>query len=326
MPPELIPGIGDAPERVDHFPADMWCFGETIFYLLTRKRAFGGDLLLLKYWQGGPFPKEPLLHVSASAATVNFVQQLMVSVPTKRLTAEMAAQHELMKTEPAQKVDQNIGETSDIKEDASSPAVDEQASGRWTTLASLQQSAQPLPGLRSTMIAPSQKPRTPERIDYLRGRSHRSHRQTRVPTTPKADTQTQKMHKEDSRRTSGPQLTSRPPHRKSYHSARRLPPTTQRQGRSATARAAHLARKREREIEISRGLYKKPKKETSAKLNIRDWLRNIGSSKRPQRRSPSPTPSLARSRYPSSGYTDSDNGDSWPASDADSYYTPSESQ
>ncbi|EEU39540.1 uncharacterized protein NECHADRAFT_81826 [Fusarium vanettenii 77-13-4] len=206
MPPELIHGIGDDPERVDHFPADMWCFGETIFYLLTHKRAFGGDLILLKYWKGGPFPKAPLLHVSASAAAISFVQQLMASAPTKRLTAEMAAQHELMKTEPLQKVDQEIGETSNIKGDSSSSAVDEQASGRWTTLDSLQQSVQLPSGSRSTIIAPNQKPRDAGRIDISTAESWQSHRHKQMSNSLEADTQTQSMREEDSRRTLEPQL------------------------------------------------------------------------------------------------------------------------
>ncbi|UPL03431.1 hypothetical protein LCI18_014365 [Fusarium solani-melongenae] len=319
MPPELTPGIGDDPERVDHFQADMWCFGETIFYLLTRKRAFGGDLLLLKYWKGGPFPEEPLLRASASAAAVDFVQQLMARVPSKRLTAEMAAQHELMKTEPPQKVDQETGETSSIKENSPAPAVHEKASGRWTTVASLQQDAQPPSGSRSTMRAPSQKLRTSERIDHSSGKSRRPYSHVQLSNALGAIPQTQEVRKEDSRRISGPQLSDGAARREHQHrTTNRLSYRSQRRVRTAAEQAAHDARKeRGRQAENSRGLDRKPKKEKKTKLNVTDWLRNIGSSKQSKNR----PPSLSVPRNSTNYFAFSDKDDSGTAPYSDSYYS-----
>ncbi|RSL97000.1 hypothetical protein CEP52_011127 [Fusarium oligoseptatum] len=311
MPPELIPGIGDDPKHVDHFPADMWCFGETIFYLLTHERAFGGDLRLLKYWKGGPFPKEPLLRVSASDAAVSFVQELMVTVPAKRLTAEMAAQHVFMKTEPLQKAGREMGETSSIKEDLPSPPADEQASGRWTTLASLQQGVEPPTGLTSTTTAtalprtrpdqvPSRPPRTPRETEDILAKSRRL-RDVRMPDTREEDIRTEKTRKVDSRRTSEHQSRHRAAPQEHRHYPYR--PRSTRQARP----------------QYQAAIDEKPKKEKSAKLNIRDWLRNIGSSKRLQTRPASPAHS---SRYSDSYYSYTDISDSGATSDAASPEMP----
>lgn len=141
MPPESVPGIGDNPGHIDPFPADMWCLGETIFYLLTQKRTFGGDLIRLRqYWKGSPFPKEPLLHVRASDAAIGFVQELMAPLPAQRLTAEMADQHELIKMEPFQEVERETRETLEGREYPPTMIPEEIASGRWTTAASHHQS------------------------------------------------------------------------------------------------------------------------------------------------------------------------------------------
>ncbi|KAJ4175000.1 hypothetical protein NW754_005420 [Fusarium falciforme] len=165
MPPELVPSIGDNPRLIDPFPADMWCLGETIFYLLTSKRTFGGDLIQLRrYWKGKPFPKEPLLHVRASDVAIGFVQELMAPLPAQRLTAEMADQHELMKPEPFQEVDQETRETPEGKEDPSTMIPEDPASGRWTTGTSHQQSMGVPSGSQSSKIVeevlPAQIPRS----------------------------------------------------------------------------------------------------------------------------------------------------------------------
>ncbi|RSL90092.1 hypothetical protein CDV31_015765, partial [Fusarium ambrosium] len=129
MPPESVAGIGDNPRHIDPFPADMWCLGETIFYLLTRKRTFGGNLMQLRqYWKGEPFPNEPLLHVRASDAAISFVQELMARLPVQRLTAEMADQHELMKMEPEQEPERETRETPEGGEDSSKPIPEDPAS------------------------------------------------------------------------------------------------------------------------------------------------------------------------------------------------------
>ncbi|KAM6524881.1 hypothetical protein FALCPG4_010456 [Fusarium falciforme] len=165
MPPELVPSIGDNPRLIDPVPADMWCLGETIFYLLTSKRTFGGDLIQLqRYWKGKPFPKEPLLHVRASDVAIGFVQELMAPLPAQRLTAEMADQHELMKPEPFQEVDQETRETPEGKEDSSTMIPEDPASGRWTTGTSHQQSMGVPSGSQSSKIVeevlPAQIPRS----------------------------------------------------------------------------------------------------------------------------------------------------------------------
>ncbi|KAJ4308394.1 hypothetical protein N0V84_012122 [Fusarium piperis] len=163
MPPESVLGIGDNPRHIDPFPVDMWCLGETIFYLLTRKRTFGGDLIRLRrYWKGDPFPKEPLLRVQASDAAISFIQELMARLPAQRLTAEMANQHELMKTEPFQEAEQDTRETSEGIQDSSAMIPEDPASGRWTTGASHQQTlGVPSGPQSSTVVEEVQIPRSP---------------------------------------------------------------------------------------------------------------------------------------------------------------------
>lgn len=134
MPPELISGIGLNRRRIDPFPADMWCLGETIFYLLTSEHTFEGiPIRLHEYCKGGPFPMEPLFHVQASDAAIRFVQELMAPDPDQRLTVEMADQHEWMELEPLPEAEQEMRETSEEREDSSIIIPEDKASARWTT-------------------------------------------------------------------------------------------------------------------------------------------------------------------------------------------------
>lgn len=185
MPPESVPGIGDNPRQIDPFPADMWCLGETIFYLLTRKRTFGGDLIRLRqYWKGDPFPKESLLRAKASDSAISFIQQLMARLPAQRLTAEMADQHELMKTEPFQEVEEETRGTSERREDPSTMIPEDPASGRWTTGASHQQGLRvPSDSWGSTIVEdvlPGQIPKSPRNVElaaYSTGASDSAQRE-----------------------------------------------------------------------------------------------------------------------------------------------------
>ncbi|KAM5353855.1 hypothetical protein ACJ41O_000505 [Fusarium nematophilum] len=99
--PEAIPGIGKNPRNINPFQADMWCFGETIFYMLTHQQTFENDFRLYYYYQGKedtPFPAGVLKNAGASDAVIEFIQQLMVARPDGRLTAEQAARHPWMLT------------------------------------------------------------------------------------------------------------------------------------------------------------------------------------------------------------------------------------
>lgn len=91
MPPEaILPGIYEDPRKLDPFPSDIWCLGETIFHMLTRRATF--DLLKLIDYANGElmFPVSALDEVGASEAAIDFVQLLMAPKPRERLTAKEA--------------------------------------------------------------------------------------------------------------------------------------------------------------------------------------------------------------------------------------------
>ncbi|KAJ4260639.1 hypothetical protein NW762_007383 [Fusarium torreyae] len=97
MAPEAISGIGLDIRTFDPFLADMWCFGETIFYMLTCKATFNNPILLAEYHKGDlEFPGEALEGIPQSGVIVDFIRKLMSQLPAERLTAEQAAAHPWM--------------------------------------------------------------------------------------------------------------------------------------------------------------------------------------------------------------------------------------
>lgn len=95
MPPETIgfPFWGE-PGSADPFAADMWCFGETVFQMLTGRATFENMSDLYRFQSDTmQFPVHTLLRVNASGAAINFICSLMLPIPWQRLRADVAGHH-----------------------------------------------------------------------------------------------------------------------------------------------------------------------------------------------------------------------------------------
>src|SRR3569833_1692873 len=95
MPPETIgfPFQGD-PKTANPFSADMWCFGETAFQMLTGHASFENLADLYKFQDdAAQFPSQALRLVNASEEAIHFIRSLMLPVPSGRLNADQAGQH-----------------------------------------------------------------------------------------------------------------------------------------------------------------------------------------------------------------------------------------
>ncbi|KAH8905838.1 kinase-like protein [Coniochaeta sp. PMI_546] len=137
--PETLGFNGHAP-LTDARPTDMWCFGETIFQMLTGHSTFDSVAALYQYQAGViAFPREALSRAHASHASQHFIHSLMAADPSHRPTAQTAQGHHWIWSysqpidDPA--VAQSKGHTTsawppDVP--ARSPEQFTQASGRWT--------------------------------------------------------------------------------------------------------------------------------------------------------------------------------------------------
>ncbi|KAK0665754.1 kinase-like domain-containing protein [Cercophora samala] len=86
-----------APEMLDwdlstgqrgSFPIDMWCFGETVYQMLTGEPVFKTFTELFHYRAGSiQFPDQAFQRVKASLEVRDFVRSLMLAHPLLRLTA-----------------------------------------------------------------------------------------------------------------------------------------------------------------------------------------------------------------------------------------------
>ncbi|KAI1389424.1 kinase-like domain-containing protein [Hypoxylon trugodes] len=95
MPPELVPGFAADVRNTDPFKADIWCLGETTFYMFTCQTTFGNSQLkMFEYLRGSlQFPSQPLETVGASENAMDFLCLLMKARPSTRPTAAQANKH-----------------------------------------------------------------------------------------------------------------------------------------------------------------------------------------------------------------------------------------
>lgn len=94
-PPELHGFVtSDAEGYGNLYAADMWCFGETLFRVLTGQATFGNVAKLSKFAFGQiDFPEAILKDLSVSEGGVAFLRSLIVCNPRDRLTALDALEH-----------------------------------------------------------------------------------------------------------------------------------------------------------------------------------------------------------------------------------------
>ncbi|KAI1179947.1 kinase-like domain-containing protein [Nemania sp. FL0916] len=93
--PERIPGIGSSPSAADPFPSDMWCLGETAFFLLTGGTTFENYSKLQAYVNGTlKFPRHRLEAIDVSSSAAAFIELLMAVQPSERLSANRADYHQ----------------------------------------------------------------------------------------------------------------------------------------------------------------------------------------------------------------------------------------
>lgn len=100
-PPEKLRLFDDNDDAIDGYKADIWCFGEFVFQALTGQATFKSTTDVDKWCRSGTgFPDQRLRDTGASEDVVNFLHSLMVSEPSKRLTAAEACEHRWMRKEP----------------------------------------------------------------------------------------------------------------------------------------------------------------------------------------------------------------------------------
>lgn len=96
MAPETA-GFHDDPKSVDPCLADMWCFGETVFQMLTGSGTFSNLANLVNYSKGDvEFPVGGMKEANTSNDAMDFVKSLMKVNPNERLEAAEAQDHPWM--------------------------------------------------------------------------------------------------------------------------------------------------------------------------------------------------------------------------------------
>ncbi|VUC31464.1 unnamed protein product [Clonostachys rosea] len=100
MPPELLGFSGENSRAVDLYAVDMWCYGETLFRMLTGSGTFEKPADLYGYYFGHvKFPRAVLEEIQLSPAVIDFLQSLLTCDPAQRLTSETALDHSWMETD-----------------------------------------------------------------------------------------------------------------------------------------------------------------------------------------------------------------------------------
>uniref|UniRef100_A0A0B7K400 non-specific serine/threonine protein kinase n=1 Tax=Bionectria ochroleuca TaxID=29856 RepID=A0A0B7K400_BIOOC len=112
MPPELLGFSGENSRAVDLYAVDMWCYGETLFRMLTGGGTFEKPADLYGYYFGHvKFPRAVLEEIQLSPAVIDFLQSLLTCDPAQRLTSETALDHSWMETDfqvPRMKTNQKL--------------------------------------------------------------------------------------------------------------------------------------------------------------------------------------------------------------------------
>lgn len=93
LAPETL-GFNTTFTGTDSFAIDMWCFGETVYQMLTGEATFESIAGLIQYHSGAMgFPEQALWRAGASYHAFDFIRSLMVGNPLYRLTAPRAQTH-----------------------------------------------------------------------------------------------------------------------------------------------------------------------------------------------------------------------------------------
>jgi tetratricopeptide (TPR) repeat protein len=143
MPPESLGFLGD-PKKIDHYAADMWCFGETLFRMLCGHATFASHAELARYVNGAhSLPKDNLIKLGVSQEAVDVFLSLLALNPSERLTADGVSRHAWMVNNGFVKTHtKQLGETNEVTIDTNKHSLlgtkgyrDDltQASGLWTT-------------------------------------------------------------------------------------------------------------------------------------------------------------------------------------------------
>ncbi|KAH7022324.1 kinase-like domain-containing protein [Ilyonectria destructans] len=143
MAPETA-GFHDDPRSVNPCLADMWCFGETVFQMLTGSGTFSNLANLVHYSKGDvEFPAGGMEEANASEDAVDFVKSLMKVNPNERLEAAKAQDHPWMASFQNQVQDlQESGPSDDRHHQETGPSYlfspdqSTEASAAWTDLPS----------------------------------------------------------------------------------------------------------------------------------------------------------------------------------------------
>ncbi|CAH0040739.1 unnamed protein product [Clonostachys rhizophaga] len=100
MPPELLGFSGENSRAVDLYAVDMWCYGETLFRMLTGGGTFEKPADLYGYYFGHvKFPRAVLEEIQLSPAVIDFLQSLLTCDPAQRLTSQTALDHSWVETD-----------------------------------------------------------------------------------------------------------------------------------------------------------------------------------------------------------------------------------
>jgi serine/threonine protein kinase len=84
IPPELL-GFDSDSVIFNPKAGDMWCFGETVFRMLTNTATFTNEQALFQYkYDRASFPIDVLRAASASDLAIDFVTSLMAACPAER--------------------------------------------------------------------------------------------------------------------------------------------------------------------------------------------------------------------------------------------------
>lgn len=115
MAPELL-GFGqmgiEITPRIEH-AADMWAMGEITFQMLTKEPTFKNPGALLAYVQNSSnFPSNLLRTRGISDKALEFIQELMLPSPDRRLPAEKALLHPWLEAHKAHALELSRGEVT----------------------------------------------------------------------------------------------------------------------------------------------------------------------------------------------------------------------
>ncbi|KAH7163515.1 kinase-like domain-containing protein [Dactylonectria estremocensis] len=179
LPVEMTGFKGD-PKKANPYLADMWCFGETIFQMLTGAPAFTnlGDLFNYSN-KTTPFPSDPLKVANVSEGAMDFVRSLMKADPNERFTAAKAQDHPWMTSALEQyEISRESTSFEPHLHQESSPSTpvgqSTKASAAWTTVTDPSSSTTP---------SVSTHPDTIMLRSRRSAQSHISHEYTTAPST-----------------------------------------------------------------------------------------------------------------------------------------------